>query len=263
MNPQVSTRTSLWSSLEGEGANTLILVHGLTGDAASVARYQPDTSGIARLFIELPHHGRSPAVGDFSRDDVIARVADTVRREVPRIGRVHLLGVSLGATVARGLALVPDLRIDSLILIRPTHAAHPLPEHLALNLLVAQLLADDPGSAADRLRENPEFARVQASSPSAAANLLTKAATTDPAVAAARGHLLRAGSAWTTPAGEVALPTLIVAAADDALHPHGVAQRWAQDLPGSWLAHVPAPRDPSHDAMVRSLVGEHLRGRDA
>lgn len=255
----MSTEKPLWSRLEGDGPNTLVLLHGLTGDAASVARYRPVADGTACLFIELPRHGRSAAIGNFSREEVIADVADTIRREVPQTGRVHLLGVSLGATVARGLALIPGLRVDSLILIRPTHTAEPLPEHLALNLLVAQLLADDPGSAADRLRENSDFAHMVAESPSAAANLLTKATTTDPEIAAARGYLLRTGSAWTTPDGEIPLPALIVAAEADALHPRSVARQWARELPGSRLEHVPAPRDPSHDATVRSLVEDHLR----
>jgi len=242
----------------GAGDRLLVLIHGLTGSASSVAKYRPDLPGMTTVSVELPGHGASPASGAFTLDDVAARVAETIAPDAAQAARTHVLGVSLGATVARALATRPGLDVDSLILIRPTHTAEPNPPHLALNLVLADLLESDHGSAVERLREHPAFARVAEDSPAAAANLLTKARAADDVVARRRARLLRAGTAWTTPAGPTGTPALVVAAPRDALHPAAIAEAWAADLPLARLVVAPTPTDPTHDAEVRRQITEQL-----
>jgi pimeloyl-ACP methyl ester carboxylesterase len=246
----------------GDCDELIVFRHGLTGKMTGVRRYAPAITGTSRLFLDLPGHGDSPAIDDFTPSAVSDCVADLLTTHTDPATRVHVVGVSLGAVVARELARRSNLGIASTVLIRPAHTHAPRPAHLALNLVVADLLDEDSHRAAARLVSVPAFQEMRSVSPGAAKNLLDKAQAADPEHARRRAALLRAGSGWTvSEAPAQPVPTLVIAASGDGLHPERIATEWARELPGAGLARVVAPDHPGHDEEVRSLLREHLENR--
>jgi pimeloyl-ACP methyl ester carboxylesterase len=243
--------------LTAPGPGGLVLaLHGLTG-----TRWQPleylsgggvDVggsvgSGLGVLAPDLPGHGGSPAADDgggFSAVGVAADVVELVALLGLASMPVHVVGVSLGAVVALEVTLNGRLDVRSAAFVRPAHTDRPGPDHLRGNLLVADLLDDDPADAVRRLLDTPEYRAVAARSPSAAANLRSKAA--GPPGSAA---LLRAGSGWTAYERLGLLPpevaTLVIAADGDPLHPVEVAKEWAARLPVSAAVRVGSEVDPA------------------
>lgn len=256
-----SMSAALAYSLTGEGSALLVLMHGLTGDRASAARYAP-TGPVAVLAIDLPGHGASPLAGQFTLASTTEAVAGVIRSVRRSFHQVHVAGISLGATVAAELAAQPELEVVSATLIRPTHTSSPNPPHLAPNLVVADLLDDDHEEAAARLSDSPDFRRLLAASPSAAHNLERKARVTSAAEARQRAALLRAGTGWTAPQLTTTAPTLVLSAPDDALHPEEIAHAWATVLARGRLARLPAPDDPSHGRKARSLIEAHVEATE-
>lgn len=251
--------------LTAPGPGGLVVgLHGLTGTRRQPLEY---LAGMVRpqfgvLAPDLPGHGCSPRVdeADFSAAGVAAEVAELVRRLGLSAVPVQLVGVSLGAVVALELALSGRLNVVGAAFVRPAHTDRPSPDHLRGNLLVAELLQADAGAALDRLLAEPEYRAVAQRSAAAAANLRTKAAGP-----AERAALLRAGSRWTAydRLGLLApqIPTLVVAADGDPLHPAEVAREWAARLPGSRFRTVPSRDDgPAHVAAVTAALGGFLAG---
>lgn len=251
---------TLHATLVGTGDAVAVLLHGLSGSAASVSRYAP--GGVACLLVDLPGHDRSPDVGDFSPEDVTRRVAATIAAHAAGFDGIHLIGVSLGAAIARRLATGSGVGAASMTLIRPAHTGAPHPPHLALNLTIARLLEQNPATAQEHLRAHPAFARMLRDSPAAARNLLAKTRPADADAISRRARLLRAGDLWTSgPASPV--PALVIAARDDALHPAEIAREWAQELPQGEFVIAPSPDSTGHAALVRELATAHIRSHPA
>lgn len=242
--------------------DVLVALHGLTGSPARVLRYVPDLPGVRIVAPVLLGHGADDTGPELS----LPNATDHVLRALASDGvgpgtRVHLVGMSLGATLARALAAAQDLDVVSAAFVRPTHTGRPRPSHLVGNEIVADLLEQDAGTAAARLGELAYLRGLAADSPSTATNLLAKAGAADPATVARRIRLLREGSRWTVPTGR--LPErarrVVVAAPHDALHPLSVAETWRREVSGE-LRLVPDPAAEQHDAQVREQVRALIEG---
>lgn len=249
------------ASLAGD---VLVALHGLTGSPARVLRYVPDLPGVRVVAPVLLGHG-APETGP-GPELTLANATAHVLRALTADGvgpgtRVHLVGMSLGATLARTLAARADLDVVSAALVRPTHTDTPRPSHLVGNEIVADLLERDPGTAQARLGELAYLRGLAVDSPSTATNLLAKARTADAATVANRVRLLREGSGWTAPSGPLPehVRTVVIAAPHDALHPLSVAETWRREVPGE-LHLVADPADEQHDAQVREQVRTLVEG---
>jgi len=91
------------------------------------------------LIPDLPEHGRSHEAGNFSINNSVEHLAELIHSYVPD-GRVHIVGLSLGAQIALQLMVtVPDM-IDHVVLtgasIGPTAGSNLM---TALNKLIAPL----------------------------------------------------------------------------------------------------------------------------
>jgi 2-succinyl-6-hydroxy-2,4-cyclohexadiene-1-carboxylate synthase len=105
--------------IEESGAGLpLVLLHGFTGSCESWRRLVPRLSEQFQVIcIDLPGHGRTPAPADPARC-ALPMVADDIARILVEHGAApaHLLGYSMGARLALGVALLhPDV-VRSLIL---------------------------------------------------------------------------------------------------------------------------------------------------
>ena len=239
----------------------LVALHGLTGTRAQADTYLAgwDHPEIGILAPDLRGHGDSPSLGeaeDFTPHELAGDVEALVRGLGLAGRRIHVLGVSLGATVALELLRTATFDTGSAVFIRPSHGAGPAP-HLRVNLRIADFLRDDPTTALDRLLASDEYAAVARISVRAAAGLRDKV--TGPR-AAERAMRLERGSTWTAFGADerVATPAeaLIVGTLDDPLHPLPVAVEWHLRIEGSTMAVLP-PRDgdpTAYAARMRETV---------
>lgn len=129
----------------GAGQPLLVLHGGKLDHRHMVDALEPafaGRSGVRRIYVDLPGHGRSP--GDpaiRTMDDVLDRVAEFTRT-IARGRRIRVLGESRGSHLARGLALTrPDL-VAGVALIVPggTSPGSDRPEH--------RTMVQDPETAA-------------------------------------------------------------------------------------------------------------------
>ncbi|MGH0031180.1 MAG: alpha/beta fold hydrolase [Myxococcota bacterium] len=244
----------------GEG-EPVVLLPGLGTDVSAFARQTPLLAGRFRV------HGVNPrGVGlSDAPDEPVTTVAQLAADAAAAVeGPLHLVGASLGAAVALELAIARPERVRSLCLVTPFVVASPrlravgdawsrlaaetAPETLAAALLPwffsEGFLADDAAAARTRRGLAGTLARV-------------------PAATLAR---MTAGIAdWSgsrvDALGDVAVPTLVVAAGADLLTPDAAAL--AEAIPGATLRVVP---DAGHavaleapDAVNEALLA-HLRG---
>lgn len=108
-----------FKTLGGEG-DDLLLLHGFGADRLSWIGISPELMTVARVHaLDLPGHGDSAAVS--VGDGGVADLANMVRAALSSagIGRLHLLGHSLGGAIAMQIAADEPERVKSLALIAP------------------------------------------------------------------------------------------------------------------------------------------------
>ena len=108
-----------FKTLGGEGED-LLLLHGFGADRLSWIGISPELMTVARVHaLDLPGHGDSAAVP--VGDGGVADLANMVRAALSSagIGRLHLLGHSLGGAIAMQIAADEPERVQSLALIAP------------------------------------------------------------------------------------------------------------------------------------------------
>lgn len=97
---------------------TLLLLHGFTGSSENWAELTPRLSQTYRVIqVDLPGHGHTPAPDDPARGALPAIAADLAKL-LAECGAMpaHVLGYSMGARLALGLALRHPQAVGSLIL---------------------------------------------------------------------------------------------------------------------------------------------------
>lgn len=240
----------------------VIALHGLTADHTQpLALLDGFSDEIGVLAPDLRAHGASRLTGDPSE----FRPADLARDVVDLVGylgltpkEIRVFGISMGATVALELARSGSLPVTAAAYVRPAHGAEP-PLQLAVNSVIAQLLREDPTTAGTRLLMTPEYQAVAAVSERHAASLRRKAADANPE----RQAMVLANGSWTAFLSDADavpdIPTLVVAAEDDPLHPVETAREWVKRLPGARFTTVPSDIGDRAQAMrIRDLTRAFL-----
>jgi 3-oxoadipate enol-lactonase len=103
-------------SLEGDGRETVCLIHPLGMDRGFWSWLQTDlTGGFRWLGVDLPGHGRSPVpAGSYTVEDVAASIARLVGEQ--GLERVAVIGCSIGGMVALALAGHHPDQVDRIVL---------------------------------------------------------------------------------------------------------------------------------------------------
>jgi pimeloyl-ACP methyl ester carboxylesterase len=116
----------LYYETQGQGPETVLLLHGLGSSAADWALQGPVLAEAFRVMtVDLPGHGRSPAVrGALTVADMAVEVAALLAR----LGTMpaHLVGLSLGGCVALALALDHAACVRSLTLVNTFARLRPV-----------------------------------------------------------------------------------------------------------------------------------------
>ncbi len=240
---------------------TVVIQHGLCGDARQTAEALPDALGFHRITLECRGHGASDAgdtfsIGIFTED--LAALIETLPAPVV-VG-----GISMGAAIATRLAITrPDL-VRGLILIRPAWVAEAAPSNMAPNAELGDLLAALP-------------ARVARAAFAASATATTLALTAPDNLATLMGFFAREPLAVTAALltrisadgpgiseddlRALTIPALVCSTAQDAIHPAALAAQLAQLIPNSKLIELPRKGGdkPAHLAALHVAMTRFLQ----
>jgi pyruvate dehydrogenase E2 component (dihydrolipoamide acetyltransferase) len=155
----------------GHGADAVVLVHGFGGCLENWASNQAALAAGGRTVaaFDLPGHGESDVdVGSGSLDDLAAVLIGYL--DAAGLGRVHLVGHSMGAALCLVAADREPTRVRSLALIGPAGLGQKIDAgfirgyvaaqgHEALGKLLGMLYADPSRITADDLEQAVEYKR--------------------------------------------------------------------------------------------------------
>ena len=240
------------------GGTPVLLLHGLGGDIRQLwgdgriplSGYPSVIAADARL------HGATRV--DAARGlDFTTMAQDQIAliRHLDLPQPLILIGVSMGAGTAIRISQLAPIMVGGLVLIRPAWLDSPFPRHLAPLTEVGEILmtsGTQDGRAVFLASSTYKLLRDQ--SPSAASSVLDQFS--KPFAAARARRLIDVpGSTPMTSQRELAdvsVPTMVVGASADPLHPIEVASIWAALIPAAEL-HVLPSRDAHPRGYQRTL----------
>jgi pimeloyl-ACP methyl ester carboxylesterase len=248
----------------GEGL-PVVFQHGLCGDAGQTREAFPDDPRFRRVTLECRGHGASEA-GDLARLS-IATFADDLAAWIEATGNAPLVvgGISMGSAIALRLAVTrPDL-VRGLILARPAWVTSAAPANMAPNAEVGGLIDALPVEEARAAFLDGATARELAEI--APDNLATMQGLFNRQPLAVTAALLRRIAADGPGVSEaevraMAVPTLVVGTARDAIHPFAYAEALASLIPHGRLVEI-TPKGKSklrYIADFRATLTDFLKG---
>jgi pimeloyl-ACP methyl ester carboxylesterase len=245
-----------------------LLLHGLGGDRDQpLSLVGPCLPQDARVLApDLRAHGASPLVGgpsDFAFDSVTAELVDEVRKRGFDDEPLTVIGISLGAALTLRLFYSAALPIERLVLLRPAFTDQPTPSNLTVFPVIGELLHRHPAERAEKLfRGTGAYRSIREESELGAAGMIEQFRKPDAAARAIRLVEFPRNRAFG-PSDPLppAVPTVIIAAPRDPVHPLSVAELWNRKLPGSTLARLPARDDglKPYVAATRAAVRAALQ----
>jgi len=256
-------------SVEGEGAETVLLVMGLGGRAADWGTTFPALLAERYRVVRFDNRGvgQSPKVpGGYSLSDLAkdaTAVLDAVGAE-----QAHVVGISMGGMIAQLVALEHASRVDRLVLLATHFGGHEVePPHTdAMRLF-------DPAAFLERGKDPASMMRYTLSvitapgfaerAPQVVDEMIeyVRLAPTHPAAFMAQLQAI-IGSDRSSRVSGIQKPTLVVHGLEDKLIPPGNGRALASRIPGSELVllegvgHLPPIESP---AELAARVDRFLR----
>ena len=249
--------------------SAVLMLHGLGGDSGQLWPYAGGDAARSRLAPDLRAHGATMLVGErrsftfggLTRD--LAALLDRLRFP-PSV----VVGMSMGAGVAAGLALRQPFRVRGLVLIRPAWLDVRPPGNL-LPLIEAGRLLRRHGARAGLARfvESAEYGRVLEQSPAAATSLVAQFHAPHAVWRSVRLTQLPRSTPLrhVRDLHRITVPTVVVGAPSDPQHPFEIARIWASALPVSRLVTAPGrDADPAgYQACLTDSCGQLVEQVDA
>jgi pimeloyl-ACP methyl ester carboxylesterase len=238
----------------GEGEPVTVFAHGLAGDSHELGGLAAAVDGERVLFSWRGHGGSVP----FDRPWDYRMLAEDLTTVCTTYSASRVVGASMGAGAALRAAIDGLVSFDRMVLLTPSvidaaHTDHELEDLLLLADLVAQ--GDVDGVAAELLKRLPAPVRDRAGAPRMAQSQAARLAARPPA----------RGERGAVPVEDLALldritcPVLVLAQANDPLHPVSVASALADALPNAELATLEEGGIHfTQRAQARALVTEFL-----
>ncbi len=126
--PVRGTEVRYWC-VEGGHADTVLVLHGLGGDHRGLAELVAGLSGVNVVVPDLPGYGRSAPM---TCPHSLANYADAIAefRTALGLGSCHVLGHSLGASIALVHAARHGAGLRSLVLLNPVSTANNITANL-------------------------------------------------------------------------------------------------------------------------------------
>lgn len=246
----------------------ILLLHGLGGDRGQpLSLLSPVLPQGARVLApDIRAHGASPLIGrpaDFSFDNLTAELAAAVREGGFDDEPLTIIGISLGAALGLRLALGGSVEIERMILLRPAFTEQSLPQHLSAFPVMGELLSRHPAGLAEALfRASGQFEKFEQVSPRAAVATLEQFRKPDAAARAVRLVEVPRNRAFSheSELAAIDVPTSIIAAPRDPVHPVAVAEQWHSALRQGSFTLLPARDDglAEYTAATRAAVAAAL-----
>jgi pimeloyl-ACP methyl ester carboxylesterase len=245
---------------------TVVLLHGLGGRAEQPLAYVPDELELPVVAPDLRGHGRTRYVGP-PDGFTFTTMADDVTALLDRFdigGPLLLVGVSMGAGVAIRIAHDAPDRVLGVLAIRPAWCHEASPPNLSAYPLIAALLRrDGPAMGLSAFAGTSTYREILDSSPAAARSALDQFTSPYAVERAARLEWMPRSVPYDNPSdlAAVTAPTVVLGAAGDPVHPLGMAQEWAANLPfGEYGELAARDVDPSGQArQIRNATADFLR----
>jgi pimeloyl-ACP methyl ester carboxylesterase len=238
--------------------------HGLCGDAAQPAAVFPCDSGARLAVLSCRGHGASEAgapegfsIATFAAD--VAAAIETLSPSPCVVG-----GISMGSAIAMRLAvLLPDL-VSGLVIARPAWLTEAAPVNMRPNLMVGEMLMNEPAPGELDAFLSSETARALAEqapdnlasltgffrrTPRAVtAELLTRISRDGPGITEEQLRALR-------------VPTLVIGHEQDVVHPLAFARHLAHLIPGARFLEIPpkARGLAPYETAFRAGLGQFLQ----
>ena len=255
--------TVRWRSREIAGSDdvTVIFVHGLLASSQSFRKVLGSAAGRTAIAVDLPGFGFSdrPWPYDYSYGGQAARLIDFLDKR--GIGRVALVGNSLGGATAIAVAAARPDRVAALVLVDAPSSGWAMP--WTLRWLRAPVLGEVAGELACRplftlgLRQ-ALFARAERADAATVEEYwlpVTVPGTRRAALAAARSS----AAGFERLEAAVQAPTLIVWGREDRLIPASVGLELSQRIRGAKLVVLPdaghIPQEEQPEAFAREVSG--------
>jgi 3-oxoadipate enol-lactonase len=244
--------------ITGQGP-AIVFVHGFTTTAEfwkeQVAPFSQDWRVIC---INLPGHGVSPHPDDrFYTIDAFVSDVDRVLSEL-EIESCVLVGLSMGGTIAQRFTLQYPDRVTSLVLVGAT--PHGLGPDVKVENVIAAIDSVGVATASQNVIEKSFAACAPAALVQWAKNEVIQ---TPDHVARTAIRSLNASDSRSELAS-IAVPTLVVVGAEDAITPPAQSRALADGIPGSMLtvipdaAHFPMIEQPdAFNAVFREFLGRY------
>ena len=244
-----------------------LLLHGLGGDSSQpLSLIGPVLPADARVLApNLRAHGDSPLIGgpaDFDFAAITSELLQTVRESGFDNEPLTIIGISLGAALSLRLSRSGGLAVERLVLLRPAFTDQPLPPNLAVFPVISELLHRHPADRAEAIfRRSGRYRSLHETSRLGAAGVIDQFRKPDASARAVRLMELPRNRAFEVGEPPLTIPTTIIAAPRDPLHPLAVATRWQREIPGSTLTELPARDDgmAAYVAATRAAVSSALQ----
>ena len=221
---------------------TTLLLHGLGNDAAQSLGLLGPVLPADTFAPDVRAHGTSTEIGG-PEDFELGRLAAEL--PVPD-GPLTIVGISMGAALGLRIALSRPRDVRRLVFVRPAFTDAPLPRNLELFPVLGELLTRYGAREAERLfRGSARYRAVELVSKLGAAGLVSQLRAPLAVERAVRLIEIPRNRAFSSEQelSVLDVPTTVVAAPRDPVHPVEVAQQWADSLPSARLVTVPARDD--------------------
>lgn len=222
--------SALGCHIEGlQTAPAVVLLHSLATDATSWRLQMPVWSQHLRIIsVDLPGHGASTEAGaDPELEDYAAALATTL--DALEVGRVTLVGLSLGGMVAQAFALHRPDRVRSLVLAHTSAQTSPTVREIWAARLAGLTEQGMEGQVHGTLARwfTREFAATAPMTVDWIAGLIRR---TSPEGYVAAIHAIQ-GLDYLDRLAQITMPVLVVAGAQDTAVPPTLASEMAERLP--------------------------------
>lgn len=256
-SPQLADIGDLTVITDGSaGSGTVVLLHPLGADHRFFDPLLPYLAGRRVLRVDLPGHGATGPLGDYTIAAMATRVARTIRHQGVRSAVV--VGTSLGGLIAQQLAVdAPDL-VAGLVL-ADTVVCYPEPLRELWRSRAAEL-ESEATTVSDYL-ESTIAIWFDEHAPQSALDYVRQVLATTTAAGYAQACHALATADLTGTTGSINVPTALVCGRDDGAAFRAAIDWFAERIPGStvnWLdhRHATALQDPAPFAATVTAVAD-------